>query len=99
MGVGAIAAVAGTVLSGVFSSRSAKKQQKAQEKQAELQAKVGMWQQQYARRNQLEDRAYKEKAGGGYRQFYKGNQPVMAPAYTDPSSVQVIDPFAVAKKK
>lgn len=93
MGVAIAAAVGGSLISGFFSSRSASKQAKEQKKQAEMQARTAIWQQQYARKNQLEDRRYKEQAIGNYRQFYAGKQPVMAPQLTDPNTVVLKDPI------
>ncbi len=95
--MGVWAAAAGAVVSGFFGSKSDKANAKSQKQQAELQGKVAMWQSQYDRKNQLEDRRYKEDIGDTYRGLYKGRQPVMAPSKTDASKVEVIDPFA--KKK
>lgn len=97
--MGVWVAAAGAVVSGLFQSRAANKQSKDQKEANELSVRGQMWQDQYARRNQIEDRAYKEKAIGGYRDFYKGARPLMSPEYSDPSSVEVIDPFKKPPKK
>jgi hypothetical protein len=96
--MGAFLAIGGAVVSGLFSSRAANKQAKADKAASELSVRGNMWDRQFDRRNQLQDREYKERAIGGYRDFYKGSRPLMSPAYTDPGSQEVIDPFAKKKK-
>lgn len=71
-------------LSGMFGSRSARKQQKAQNK---FEFQKEKYFEETARKRQLEDRLYQEQAIGGYRNYTPG-RPLMAPSYTDPSTIK-----------
>lgn len=96
---GGYAQAAGAVISGVFESRAESAQAKAQQAASEQDARVAMWNDQYQRKNALQDQRYNEEAASVFRKAYKGDRPVMEPEYTDPNRVTVIDPFAKPTKK
>lgn len=96
MGWAIAASVAGSLISGFFGSRSAKKQQKAQEKAQRLSDQYRGYMQDKNRKFTLEDRRYKEDAVGAYRGFYGGNRQIAAPVLTDPNSVVLRDPYAAS---
>lgn len=79
---GAITAGA-SFLSGLFGARSARKQQKRQNK---FEFQKEKYFEEMERKRQLEDRRYAEEAIGGYRGYTPG-RPLMAPSYTDPSTI------------
>lgn len=96
MGWAIAASVAGSVISGFFGSRSAKKQQKAQEKAQRLSDQYQGYMQAQRRKYELENRRYKEDAIGNYRGFYGGARQIAAPVLTDPNSVVLRDPYAAS---
>lgn len=77
-------------LSGLFGGRSERREK-------ERATKESFQQDQYfdnlKRQRDLEDRRYKEEAIGSYRQFSPAHLRGNSPAYTDPSSVNVVDPY------
>ena len=75
-------------LSGLFGSRSARKQQKRQNRYDFEKEKYFS---DTERQRQLEDRKYAEEAIGGYR-GYQAGRPLMAPSYTDPGTVRPTTP-------
>ena len=90
------AAAGGAVISGFFDARNQATQARAQADSQQMDAKTAMYEAQIGRRRQLEDQRYMEEGAAGFRAAYRGNRPVMAPALTDPTRVQVTDPL---KKK
>ncbi len=89
-------AAAGSLISGFFGSRSAKKNAKAQEKAQRLSDQYQGYMQAQRRKYQLEDRSYKEDAVGAYRGFYGGTRQIAAPVLSDPNSVVLRDPYAAS---
>lgn len=90
---GYVAIAAGSVLSGLFGSRSASKDRKANRESDKYNFAAQRYFKDIDRQRQLEDRLYTEKAIGGYRQFNK--RPALmgtGPAYTDPSTVKPVLP-------
>jgi hypothetical protein len=77
-----------TLLSGFFGSRSSAAAQKRNDKQNFLDEQYFNNQ---ARQDALEQRQYREKAIGAYRQF--GSAGLASPAYTDPNSIVVKSPY------
>ncbi len=99
----AVAAAAVAAVGSYASAQSsAKGAKKAAKESAEAQFKTKQYELQYLRKADLEDRLYKEKAIGGYRQF--GTAGLASPEYTDPGA-DPVDPYAAkeaaagAKKK
>lgn len=98
MGWSIAATIGGSLISGFFGSRSAKKDRKAQEKAQRLNDQYQGYMQDKARKFQLEDRRYKEDAVRGYGGFYKG-APMAAPVMTDPNSVVLRDPYESTQRR
>ncbi len=100
-GAFASSSLGGTILGGIkslFGGRSKRKEEKAK---AEHEARMNkennqtaIYRDQLARKNELEDRRYKEEGIGAYRGFYKGNKTIAAPTMTDPNTVKPKDPYA-----
>lgn len=90
-----------TILGGIsslFGGRSKRKAEKAQQESTERMNRennqTAIYRDQLARKNELEDRRYKEEGIGAYRGFYKGNKTIAAPTMTDPNTVKPKDPYA-----
>lgn len=79
-----VAAVAGAVITGYFSSRESESQQRNATQRSREDRLFDEYINRLNRRDTLEDRRYKEEALGGYRDFYRGNRQLSSPAYTDP---------------
>lgn len=87
-----------SVLSGISSLFGGRSQRKGDKESAQRGFQALQYMNQMDRRNQLEDRRYKEESIGAYRQFAPENLQGNSPAYTDPSTVQVVDPYAPKPK-
>lgn len=98
MGWAIAAAIGGSLISGFFGSRSAKKSAKAQEKAQRLSDQYQGYMQDKNRKFQLEDRRYKEDAIAGYRGMYSGPRQIAAPIMTDPNSVVLRDPYESGRR-
>lgn len=91
------AAILGGIKS-LFGGRSKRKAEKAQQESNERMNRennqTAIYRDQMARKNELEDRRYKEEGIRGYGKFYKGNKTIAAPTMTDPNTVKPVDPYA-----
>lgn len=85
-------------IKGLFGGRSKRKAEKAQQESTERMNRennqVAIYRDQLARKNDLEDRRYKEDGIRGYAGFYKGNRTISAPTMTDPNTVKPVNPYA-----
>ena len=90
---GAWASAAGAIISGYFDSKVQETQSKANLESQKLDSKTTVHMEQAARKQALEDRRYMEEGASAFREKYRGSRPVMAPEFTDPSTVVVTDPF------
>ena len=94
---GGITAAAGSLISGYFSSQSANRQQASSAKMQRDNLLSDAYRQDVAYKRSLEDQLQQEKGWSQYADKYQGSMPVMAMTYTDPNTVQPVDPYQ--KKK
>lgn len=73
---------------GIEGNENRKASKEDQRKSFEVERYLAM----FNRRHQLEDRKYAEQAIGAYRGF--GRPGLMSPQYTDPTTMNPIDPYA-----
>ena len=85
-------------IKGLFGGRSKRKAEKAQQESTERMNRennqTAIYRDQLARKNELEDRRYKEEGIRGYGGFYKGNKTIAKPTMTDPNTVKPVNPYA-----
>ncbi len=89
---GAVASVAGAVISGFFESRNQARQMESDANRQAASARYQSYMQDVDRYNQQQDRAYVEGGIAEYGREYTGRQPVMAPPRTNPGT-RPVDPY------
>lgn len=98
MGWAAAAAIGGSLISGFFGAKSAKSQAKAQAKQQRLSDLFQGYRDDVNRKRQLEDRLSAEKAFNQYGAFSKSKETFAPRVFTDPSTVNPVNPYDDPKK-
>lgn len=96
---GALISGAGSLISGFFGGRSARQQAKDDAKRQKLSDLFQGYRDDMARKRELEDRLYQEKAVNQYGKFYGGDREFAQRVFTDPNSVNPVNPYETKPKK
>lgn len=89
---GAVASVAGSLISGFFESRAQSAQIASNARQQESSARYASYMQDVDHHNQRQDRRWLEEGMAAYRPMYGGSATAPAPVFTDPGA-RPVDPY------